>query len=77
MSTFDTRTLAPASSLALEAQASSAPTPCFGLLCPAHGKCIHYAAVEGSDPEGARQNSCGTGNERPMFVRMSERASLR
>lgn len=77
MTTFDTRTLTPASALAIQSEAHGVPTPCFGLLCKHHTDCASYAAVEGSDPEGARMNSCGSGNERPMYVRLSERRSVK
>lgn len=59
------------------ARSAEPVTVCMGLLCPVHGSCKRYHDVNGSDPEGSRQNSCGTGNERPMFVRLSERASRR
>jgi len=47
---------------------SGGPIPCFGILCPHHADCASYAAVEGSDPEGARMNSCLSGGERVHFV---------
>lgn len=57
--------------------ASVMPDVCMGLLCPKHGDCVRYEAVNGSDPEGARMNSCGTGNDRPAFIRLSERRSAK
>lgn len=48
------------------------PIPCFGILCPHHADCASYAAVEGSDPEGARMNSCLSGGERVHFVKIQQ-----
>lgn len=58
-------------------EATGVPEVCMGLLCPKHGACQNYANVEGSDPEGARFNSCKTGADFPKFVRLSERVSRR
>ncbi len=57
--------------------ASVMPDVCMGLLCPKHGVCQRYENVNGSDPEGARMNSCGTGNDRPAFVQLVPRVSRR
>lgn len=68
MTTFDTRRLAPASSLAQKSLASSVPAVCFGVGCSDHGACARYWAADGSDPEGPRMARCSTNMDRPGFV---------
>lgn len=61
----------------INAAQTAQPIPCFGILCPHHADCASYAAVEGSDPEGARMNSCLSGGERVLFVQLQQRTSVR
>lgn len=58
-------------------QASSVPEVCFGLLCSTHGTCQRYENVNGSDPEGARMNSCGVGEDRPHYVQLVPRRTAK
>lgn len=57
------------------------PTPvpdvCMGVLCPQHSQCQRYENVNGSDPEGARMNSCLSGGERVHFVQLQQRTAAR
>jgi hypothetical protein len=41
---------------------------CLGVMCPAHGKCQRYAAVEQTPQPVARIGTCVQGNSRPLFM---------
>jgi hypothetical protein len=46
-------------------------TPCFGVMCHGHAKCMRYAMVESKKPDEPYMATCRTfDGQRPHFIQI-------
>lgn len=48
---------------------------CFGVMCPQHGECERYQAINGDSLDTQRIGTCKTKNEWPLFLKVQHEQS--